>query len=275
MKYLSFLNAAVLLVLASSCGGSAQPDTVVAENPDTPKKNETFAQRAKREVKAKLNITATEKFGMRTYWAHINDDTIKDAIITVNRMEFAMDEAIKANKTAKAEEIGYLGNYNFFLYYDGALDLISDPMTVPSSPGRELGVTFVSITSPSKKDIIIDYRIRNSGWRSYFTASGQGRLSLMFQWKWFDHIGEENAEGLNHVLETSPEGMMKDISIYQSTVENNPKELKDVYAFEPVITKKGPLLYRFFFDPRVVKFRLYSKQMLSDMGLTAIGEGIK
>jgi hypothetical protein len=275
MKYLSFFSAALLLLLVSSCGGTDSPATAANDDPSKPKKNETFQQRAKREIKAKLNIEATEKFSMRTYWSYINDDTIKDAIITVNRMEFAMDEAIKTNKTAKAEEIGYLGNYNYFFYYDGAIDLISEPIPVPSSPGRELDVTFQPITSPSKNDIIVDYRIRNSGWRSYFTASGQGTLGLVFQWKWFDHIGEAQPEGLMHALEKSPEGGMQDIAIYQSVIDNNTTDTKKIYEYEPVMTKKGALLYRFFYDPRIGKYRLYSKQMLSNMGLTAIGEGVK
>jgi hypothetical protein len=276
MKYLSFFSAALLLLLVSSCDGSGSPAAAVNEDPAKPKKNESFQQRAKREIKAKLDMNATEKFAMRTYWSYINDDTIKDAIITVNRMEFAMDEAIKANKTAKAEEMGYLGNYNFFFFYDGAIDLISDPIAVPSSPGRELDVTFQSVTSPSKKDVIIDYRIRNSGWRSYFTSSGQGALSLMFQWKWFDHIGEAQPEALMHALEPSPESpSMQDISIYESAIENNPPDMKKIYEYEPVMTRKEALLYRFFFDPRVGKYRLYSKKMLSEMGLTAIGDGVR
>lgn len=275
MKTLFFCSAALLFVVLTSCDGPAKTDPAVTEDPNAPKKNESFTQRAKREIQAKLDMAGTEKYSMRTYWAYINEDTTKDAIITVNRMEFAMDEAIRTKKTAKAEELGYLGNYNFFFYYDGAIDLISDPVPVPSSPGRELDVTFRSITSPSKKDIIVDYRIRNSGWRSYFTATGQGALSLMFQWKWFDHIGEANPEALNHVLETSPEGIMQDISIYESTIDNPPATIKNVYDYEPAITKKGALLYRFFYDPRVRKYRLYNKQMLRDMGLNAIGEGIK
>lgn len=273
MKYLFFFSTSLLLVLLSSCNGTPETAKPVEEDPNVPKKNETFEQRARREIRTKLDMEATEKYSMRTYWEYINNDTIKDAIITVNRREFAMDEAIKANKTAKAEEMGYLGNYNFFFYYDGAIDLISDAVPVPSSPGRELDVTFQSITSPSKQDLIIDYRIRNSGWRSYFTASGQGTLSLMFQWKWFDHIGEANPEALNHVLEPSPEGIMQDISIYESVIENNPKNTKHIYTYEPVMTKKGPLLYRFFYDPKVGKYRIYSKEMLREMGLNAIGEG--
>jgi hypothetical protein len=274
MKYPLIAFTALLITVLTSCGGNTPADQPVADA-NTPKKNETFEQRVRRDIEAKLKIPATEKYALRIYKGYIDADTVQDAVITINRMEFAMDEAIKQGRTAKAAEMGYLGNYNFFFYYDGSIDMISDPVTVPSSPGRELDVTFRSITSPTKKDVIIDYRIRNSGWRSYFTSSGEGRLTLMFQWKWFDYIGEEKAEALNHVLEDSPEGVMKDISIYESAIDNYSKDVKDVYKYEPVITKKGALVYRFFFDPRVGKYRLYSPKMLNDLGLTAVGDAYR
>jgi hypothetical protein len=268
MKYPFVLTALLAVALLSTrCG-----DPVVEESVKDPKTNETFAQRMKREIEAKLKISGTEKYTSRTYYAYINGDTIKDVLITVNRMEFAMDEAIKSGQTAKAEEMGYVGPYNFFFYYDGALDLLSDPVPVPSSPGRELDVTFTPITSPTKQDIIIDYRIRNSGWRSYFTSSGEGTLSLMFQWKWFDYVGEDTPEALNHVLEDNPEGIGRDIAIYQSSIDHYSKEVGDIYKYQPEITQKGALVYRFFFDPRVGKYRLYSDAMLKEMGLHAIGE---
>lgn len=267
MKY-PFVLTALVALLSTRCG-----DPVVEESVTDPKVNESFDQRMKREIEAALKIPGTEKYTSRTYRAHINSDTIEDVLITVNRMEFAMDEAIKSGKTAKAEEMGYVGPYNYFFYYDGALDLLSDPVPVPSSPGRELDVTFEQITSPSRKDIIIDYRIRNSGWRSYFTATGEGKLSLMFQWKWFDYIGEDTPEALNHALEDNPgDGISKDIAIYQSKVDHYNKEVEDIYKYQPEITQKGALVYRFFYDPRVGKFRLYSDDMLKEIGQRAIGE---
>lgn len=271
MKYFSIALAALLIALFSARCGGGKPTEEAVETPEEIHKNETFEQRVKREIEAKLKINATEHYTYHIYKAYINEDTIQDALITVNRKEFAMDEAIKQGKTAKAEELGYLGNYNLFFYYDGAPDLISPPIPVPSSPGRELDVTMLPITSSAKTDIIIDYRIRNSGWRSYFTSSGEGTLALMFQWKWFDHIGEDHPEALNHVLEECPNGLMQDISIYESSIDHYSKDIPDVYKYVPQITKKGALLYRFFFDPRVGKYRLYSDPMLKQMGLVAIG----
>lgn len=268
MKAFSLFTISATLFLTVSCSQSS-PEEKDAET--APKKKEAFDKRFVKEIEAKLKITKTEKYSYKVYKADINGDGIRDAVITVNRLQYAEDQAIASGNVAKAVEVGYVGPYNLFFYYDGSLDLISDPIQVPSSPGRELDVHFESITSPDKKDIVIDYRVRNSGWRSYFTSSGQGTLSLMFQWKWFDHVGEATPEALNHVLEANPRGQMKDISIYESNIDNYSENVKDVYAYTPKITKKGALLYRFFYDPQVLKFRIYSPEMLQNMGLTAIG----
>jgi hypothetical protein len=266
----TILFSTLLSILFVQCGSETQTKPT-QEKAEKPAKKEPFDKRYKSEIEEKLKIGDKEKYSYHVYKAFINADSIEDAIITVNRMQFAEDEAIKSGKVTKAVEMGYVGTYNYFFYYDGAIDQISEPINVPSSPGRELDVTFASITSRYKQDIIIDYRIRNSGWRSYFTSTSEGHLSLMFQWKWFDHVGEAVPEALNHVLEPSPEGQSQDISIYQSAIDGYSPEVNDVYAFVPKITKKGSLMYRFFYDPGVSKFRIYSPQMLSDMGLTAVG----
>lgn len=268
MKAFSLFTLSITALLAVSCSDSSGTN----QNEKTaPKKKDPFEKRFIREIETKLSINRTEKYSYKLYKADINGDGVGDAIITVNRMQYAEDQAIASGNVAKAVEVGYVGPYNLFFYYDGATDLISEPVQVPSSPGRELDVHFESITSPDKKDIVIDYRVRNSGWRSYFTSSGQGTLSLMFQWKWFDHIGEESPEALNQVLEANPRGQMMDISIYESSIDDYPGTVKDVYGYAPKITKKGALMYRFFYDPQVLKFRIYSPEMLKSMGLVAIG----
>lgn len=253
MNYLTFFAGLLLTALLTACGSGESTDPT-AEQPD--KITETFEERTEREIAAKLELPATEDYTLKVYKAYINSDTIEDAIVTVNRMQFAMDEAIRSGKTAKAEELGYMGNYNFFFYYDGALDTYSVPIPVPSSPGRPLDVSFASVTSLNRKDIVIDYRIRNSGWRSYFAVLNERDLLLVFQWKQFDKLGTNEPEALYHDLQESPDGLSKEIVIFESSLDNNQSGIKDIYSFEPKITKKGKQQYRFFYDPRSAKYAL-------------------
>lgn len=256
MKLFSIIIPALTFILLA-CDETKDSNSK-ADSTDEKTANLPFEQRMKRDVEAALNIPITEKYGFKVYCSHLNSDTILDAIVTVNRLNFAIDEAIRMKKEAKAAELGYMGNYNFFFYYDGNSDKLSVPLPVPSSPGRALDVQFKPITSPTKNDVIIDYRIRNSGWRSYFTVMNETDLLLVFQWKRFDKVGDEQPEAILHNLEDSEANIGKDIVIYQSEIDGyNPNNIGDIYKYEPSITKKGKLEYRFFFDPRIAKYRLY------------------
>jgi len=258
MKYSIVTPAAIAALILSmmSCTGTDPEET------GTPVKEpvvaESFETRTKREIEAKLQIPATEKYTWKVYREYINSDTIKDAIVTVNRLSFAIDDAIRRNKTAKSAELGYMGNYNFFMYYDGALDKYSVPIPVPSTPGRPLDVTFESVTSPTRKDVLIDYRIRNMGSRAYFAVLNESDLLLVFRWNRFDFAGTTTPKALLHSLEDNAEGgAAKDILIYESELDNNADAgVGDIYDFVPVITKKKKVLQHFVYEPRAAKYRL-------------------
>ncbi len=244
------LTFAVLPALFQ-CSGSAETPK---EKPKEEVKGGSLEERAKREAEASLNIPATEKYDLKIYKAYLNDDGVEDAIITINRMEFAMDEAIRRDKVAKAAEMGYMGNFNYFFYYDGAKEKFSYPVPIPSSPTLPLEVSFGAITSPTSTDIVIDYRVMNSGWRNYYTLLNSRELGLIFQWKVFDYAGDDNPEAFVYELEEDLSPVSKDIKIYRSKLDNNDEAKKDPFKFEPKITQKGELVYHFFYDPRQAKY---------------------
>jgi hypothetical protein len=251
MKKYLFLITLPLLI---NCEGASTPESASTEGTEA---KIPLEDRLKRDVEAALEIPATEKYGFKIYKSHLNNDSILDAIVTVNRMDYAIDQAIKSKTEAKAAELGYMGNFNFFFYYDGALDQLSVPLPVASSPGRPLDVSFEPIVSPTKNDLIVEYRIRNSAWRSYYTVINEHDLVLAFRWKVFDFAGEENPEAIKHDFVESKAGIGKDIALYTSSIDDYNPNIGDIYKYEPKITKKGTLEFLFYFDPRVAKFRLY------------------
>lgn len=257
MKSFSIGLLCLLLITSSSCEDNSSTEITEASAEASKKNNESFDARAKREIMRSLGIPVNEKFSIRIYKEFLNADTIKDAIITVNRLQFAMDEAIKKDREAKAAELGFTGNYNYLFYYDGALDRISNPIFAPSSPGRELDIEFKSIVSPTRKDVIVGYRIRNSGWKSYFSVFNEHDFMMIFQWNCFDHAGEEHPEAFLHEFEENPNQVPKDIAIYQSEINGHTKNIGDIYQYIPSITKKNTLKFKFFFDPVAKKYRLY------------------
>ncbi len=240
-----------------SCGESSDEPIVAEDETISETQNDAqFDARAKREIMAKLSIPPNEKFTLSVYREYINSDTVKDAIVTVNRLAYAMDEAIKSGKQAKKAETGFMGNFNFFFYYDGAKDQFSVPLPVPSTPGRPLDVSFQHILSATSTDVVIDYRVRNSGWRSYYSIFNESDLALVFQWNQFDKVGEDAPIALFHGTVPNADSPYKDICIYQSEIDGYNKNIGDIYSYVPQITKAGTLLYRFTFDPRYGKFKL-------------------
>jgi hypothetical protein len=256
MKILE-ISIICLLLITSSCGDETTTDPTEIVESKSEKSNESLDARAKREIMASLAIPVNEKFSMRIYKEYINADTIEDAIITINRMEYAMDEAIRSNRQAKAAEMGFTGNYNYLFYYDGALDRISNPVFAPSSPGRELDIEFKSIIAPTRKDIIVGYRIRNSGWKSYFSVFNDHDLMMVFQWKSFDYAGDDHPEAFVQTYEENPNQVPMDIAIYSSEIDSYTKNIGDMYTYLPSITKKKELRFKFFLDPVAKKYRLY------------------
>jgi hypothetical protein len=251
------LSLICLLLVTSSCGDETTTGSTENVEGTKEKSNESLDARARREIMASLAIPVNEKFSMRVYREYINADTIEDAIITINRMEYAMDEAIKNNRQAKAAELGFTGNYNYMFYYDGALDRISNPIFAPSSPGRELDIEFRPVVAPTRKDVIVGYRIRNSGWKSYFSVFNDHDMMMVFQWKSFDFVGEDQPEALLHAYEENPNQVPMDIAIYSSEIDSYTKNVGDVYKYIPSITKKKELKFKFFLDPVAKKYRLY------------------
>jgi hypothetical protein len=248
------------LFFLASCGGEEVDETTENTDDETEvegQETETeFFNRSRREVIAKLKIPANENFKMQVYREEINSDTITDAIITVNRLDYAMEQAIKSGKQAKMAQIGFMGNYNYFLYYDGATGQFSVPIPVPSTPGRPLDVTFEHILSPVRKDVIIEYRVLNSGYKSYFSVFNERDLLLVFQWKYFENAGDDVPTALLHKIVEQPNSRYKDIYIYNSEIDNYNKNIGDMYQYTPKITKEKEILYKFTFDPRFTKYRL-------------------
>jgi hypothetical protein len=122
----------------------------------------TFEQRKDRHITGSLSIDATEKYTTEIFKEKINNDEFEDAIITVNRFEFAKKKSAGLKNANQIADMGYLGNYNYFVFYDGKLDKFSVPVPVPSSPINKLKVKFENLSSEKYKDLIIEYRVLNA-----------------------------------------------------------------------------------------------------------------
>ncbi|MBI1837488.1 MAG: hypothetical protein HYR91_09515 [Flavobacteriia bacterium] len=243
-KYFSILFFSTLLL---SCKNTTN------EKPDEKDEEMTLEELAKRHVESDLKIPSSEKYSMRIYKEHLNSDDFEDAIITVNRLDFAYSELENKKKTAKASEIGFAGNYNYLFYYDGEFKKITPNIVVMSSALSELKINFINLSSNAYKDIVMDFRLLNASFRDYITITNHNPKTV-FEWNEYDKLGTKNVTANYFDIVESQPGMPKYINIYEGKLLNNTSELNRMEKFEPIIKKTSKLTSSWFFVPAQAKY---------------------
>lgn len=222
------------------------------------KGKQTLATYADRMVRAKLGIQANEKFELKIYRAQLDADGIEDAIITVNRLDFAMKEAMASPNAAKRAELGFMGNFNYFFFFDGKLDMLSPPLAIPSSPLLPLGVSFENISSPNYKDILIDFRIRNASYKDFYTVSNHTPRRI-FQFKNFDGLGTNLTEAYHFEYGAGSYGIQKNIFVMEGKLGALPSGA-DKNTFIPQIKPIEKIKYTFFYLESEAKYATKDSQ---------------
>lgn len=207
-------------------------------------------------IRRQLSISADESIDYQIYQEDCDGDDSLDAVITVNLLDRAIDEAIKSGKVAKKAAIGFMGNFNYIIYRDGLTGEMSSAQAIASSPKAKLKITFEHIRSENQMDILVDYRILNAGYRNFFTVTNRHPLRIN-QVKLFDGIGTKDAVVYALEYETGLISASKDIVAYEGTFDNPTFAAPDdVYLFEPKITKTNVVREHWFFNPQDMKYYL-------------------
>lgn len=245
-----------LTTVIFSCGGG-KPEQSLEDHSTADKSEETVESMAKRHIEAKLSIPATEKYTYHIYKEHLDSDDKIDAIITVNRLEFAMNEAANSTNTAKQAEIGFMGNYNYIFYYDGGLNQISPQIAIPSSPKTELKISFENVQSGAYKDVIVDFKIMNASYKEFYVISNHIPRRV-FQWKNYDGLKSTESEAFHFEYSEGTMGPVQDILVKKAILKQPEGEI-DIYSFEPELKKTDELVYRFFYHPKEGKYLTMKK----------------
>jgi hypothetical protein len=233
---------------AMGCQSEDKPSENPTRTPvETKSTEDDLNSRAKRHVEAQLQIPVTEQYGLKIFKAHLDSDGKEDAIIAVNRLEHALEGAAKNPNSAKMAEIGFVGNHNLLFFYDGGLDQISPAIAVPSSPYVPLEIQFAPITAPNYQDIMVTYRIRNSGYRAFFTVLNH-TPTRFFEWPEFDEIGTPRAKGFAFQFTESSLQPRRNIQIYAAKIELE-DTVKNFFVARPKLLRTPTLLHEFFYLP--------------------------
>jgi len=247
---------AVSLVLIFGCTEPHEPTILKDQTAEKEHDNVPFEERVKLHVQSQLGILGSEKYELKIYKEQLTNDGVEDAIITVNRLEFAIEQSKKENKLAKAAEVDFWGNYNIIFYYDSELDKITPPMEIASSPMRSMRVSFENISSENYKDALIDYPIRNSEFRIFLPIIEHAPKNT-FQWKLYDGWGTEAVEAYCFSYDKGSYSNIKDIIVKKASIQKIEKG-DDYNKIEPIINCSEEVLHRFFFNPNDSKY--YTKK---------------
>ena len=202
-------------------------------------------------IRETLNTVDGEKFTYTIHTEALNPDKEIDAIISVNRLAYAKQTAIESGHVAQAKKLAYMGPFNAFIFYDGRSNSFSIPVPVPSSPLLPLDISFANISSNKHKDLVVDFRIRNSSYKEvYFLFNNKPRK--VFQWKNFDGFGTPNSEAYSFAFNPG-NGPVRDILVYNAKIEA-PKGEIDPFIFKPKVVNSQDLRKRFFYVPKQGKY---------------------
>ena len=246
----------VFPILLFSCENNEKPKNIISED-ELPDKPQSLAAYAKRHVESTLKIEPSEKYELKIYKANLDGDDKEDAIIALNRLQFAINEAAQSEYPAKRAEVAYMGNFNYIFYFDGGLDLISPPIAIPSSPLLPLKISFENVSSSDFQDIIIDFRIRNASYRDYYFVKNH-TPARVFQWKNFDGLGTVAAQAFTFSYDQGKVHEAKNIVIHKAKIAEIPKDA-DLNTFIPELTKTNKLERMFFYLPSQGKYVTESK----------------
>jgi hypothetical protein len=243
-----------LCMLMTSCSQSeATVETEKEDNSDNIDQSAIGVESmAKRHIEANLQIPSNEKYTYKIFKAHLDGDDKMDAVIAVNRLEFALNKASADGKTAKRAELGYMGNYNYLFYYDGGLNQISPNIPIPSSPKAPLNILFEHVTSTAFKDIIVEYRILNASYRDYFTVTNHTPRRV-FSWKNFEGINDSEKEAFCFSYTDGTMGPSRDILVKKASFQQAQEE-SNVYTYIPKLIESDEVLHRFFYHPKMEKY---------------------
>lgn len=244
---MKFFFISILLVGLYACGEDHNHIEVDDSLP-TVQKSPSVEEMIVRQIEGSLTIPANEKYTYKIYTEELSGDDSLDYIVTVNRLDFALNKAIEKGNIAQRAAMGYVGNYNFIFYMDGATKEITQSIPVPSSPHGKLEVSFENIKTEAYKDILVDFRIRNSKFRRYFSVANKIPLQT-FETLVFDGLGTTEKRAFHIEYGPGSFSLSKDILVYKADLEEvEVKSPNDVYAINPKITSSGELERLWFFN---------------------------
>lgn len=187
--------------------------------------------------------------------AHLNEDGIQDAYLSVNLSKRAQKDVENAKNPSFLVDLGYLGNYNYLVIWDGETKQVSNPYLISSNGLEALKVKEQNLLDPGYKTLSAVYRVKNSAFEVFFRYLN-GSIVPVFSYKIIDGIGTDYPEAFVHEIVDNPQQLQQDIIIYEAEIpgykaisEHDP----NYYPMNNLIAKPT-VVARFFFEKSMGKY---------------------
>ncbi len=242
-----------LLLLMTNCSN----EEMNRNNTSNSQESLGFEAKIRRQVENSLDIDATEDYTIDIHKAYINPDTLKDALIMVNRKKWAFKRAKKNNNEAFFNRMGHTGPFNYvFVQLGGEASELLSTTPIGSSADYPLEHHFEKITSEAHTDFYVDYRVRNSMHRNYYTVR-DNHIYLTFSCPVFDKIGEADPKAFFIDHAESSVRIAKDIALYEGIIKDyDTAAIKNSNNYKPKAILPTEKLYVFFiFDQKSMKYK--------------------
>lgn len=214
-------------------------------------------------IREQLEMNAIDKFDYAIYKQELNGDDSTDWIITVNLLDRAINDAVKSDKTANMATFGFMGQYNYFIFMDGATKKFSPAVVVPSSAYGKLDISFEHLSSLQRMDIIVDLKIANSRRKKYYTITN----NIPFQEGEevvYDDFGKDGKKPVSFAIEyaLNKTGTANNILVYEGIMaQQHFDDPKDVYATNPSIKATNKLVHKWYFHPVERKYYMRKDEL--------------
>lgn len=258
-EFKKIATLALTVFLLSSCAENADKaeEQVNAEVKEEAKQETaiTKEQQIARLVENELNIPATEEYDIQILYKNIDADTLEDALVLVNRKEAGFQNAKLNDREHFFANTGYTGLFNYVFVWLGNSKSLLKTTPVGSNVNYALRAEFLELTSKAHTDFYVEYRVKNSLYRNYYTVRGK-EIFLTLSCPVFDEVGEPNPIVYDIQHRESSVRLSKDIALYRSQfLDYNPAEIEDVNAYEPKgIMSSDDLYVYFIFDDNKKKY---------------------
>lgn len=252
---IAYLVGAILFV--TSCGSDVNEEVEKEQEFNYSDAIEFDEDAITKAILSRINATSDEA-DVVIKRAHLNEDEFLDAYISINLAKRAQKDMEKASNPASFDNLGYLGNYNYLVVWDGETKVLGNPYQVISNGLERLGVKELNLLDPGYKTLSATYRVRNSVFEIFFNYIN-GNIAPVFSYKIADLIGTNEPVAQYCKIVENPQQLEKDIIIYEATIRgysvdaaNTKRNYFPIDSLEP----KPMPLNRYFFDKQLGKYAI-------------------